>query len=361
MNILIFAQSLSIGGAERVASLWATGFSNQGHKVQIALMKENEHRSYPIPSNVSVVSANGQNKNKIVNFISRFRRTGEIIKSFNPDVILVVLHVQDFPIWFYTRKTNIKIIQTEHNSYERPIDAPFSIYEKFVKFYRNRMFDAVTVLTDADKKIIGNRLKNVIVLPNPLSFPPVKEIPNKSKYILAVGRLDVYYCKGFDLLIKSFANIHEDAKDWKLKIVGSGSDSTLQYLKRLSEINGVSRDVDFIPFTDNLLPLYQNSEIFCLSSRYEGFGMVLIEAMSQGCACIACDFKGRQKEIIISEEYGMVCPADNQDALEKKLKELILNENLRRQIQLKSPEGAARFELNAIMDRWNQIFKDLLS
>lgn len=360
MRIQIFAQSLSTGGAERVASLWATGFVNQGHEVQFALMEgEDAPRTYPIPDSVSVVSANSSKKGFLKNFIGRFKRTGQLISQFNPDVIIVVVHVQDLPIWFYTRGKKIKIIQTEHNSFERPSEAPMSKFERFRKYYRNRLFDAVTVLTQADAEVIGSKLKHVYVLPNPLAFEPVSIIPSKKKIILAVGRLDVYYTKGFDVLIKAFAKVHTSYPDWTLKIVGSGKDRSLIFLMGLAENEGIKNKLEFVPFTNNIQSLYQEAEIFCLSSRFEGFGMVLIEAMSQGCACIACDYKGRQREIIEKKDYGLLCPVNNVIALQESIESLICKEELRRKLQQNSPKRAIKYSLEHIMIRWDEIFKKI--
>lgn len=360
MRIQIFAQSLSTGGAERVASLWATGFVNQGYEVQFALMAGvDAPRTYPIPDSVSVVSANSSKKGFLKNFIGRFKHTGQLISRFNPDVIITVVHVQDLPIWFYTRGKEIKIIQTEHNSFERPSEAPMSKFEKFRKFYRNRLFDAVTVLTQADADVIGSRLKHVYVLPNPLAFEPVSNIPSKKKIILAVGRLDVYYTKGFDVLIKAFAKIQASYPDWKLRIVGSGKESSLNYLMGIAEKEGIERNLEFVPYTSDLRPLYQEAEIFCLSSRFEGFGMVLIEAMSQGCACIACDYKGRQKEIIKSEKYGVICKVDDTDELAKKISTLIDDESYRNLLKGNSPLRAKDYSLPIVMENWKSILNEL--
>ena len=276
-----------------------------------------------------------------------------------PDVIIVVVHVQDLPIWFYTRGKKIKIIQTEHNSFERPSEAPMSKFERFKKFYRNRLFDAVTVLTQADADVIGSKLKHVFVLPNPLAFEPVSNIPPKKKIILAVGRLDVYYTKGFDVLIKAFAKIQASCPDWKLRIIGSGKENNLNCLKVLAKNEGIEDNMEFVPYTSDLQPLYQEAEIFCLSSRFEGFGMVLIEAMSQGCACIACDYKGRQKEIIKSEEYGVICKVGDADELAKKISSLIDDESYRNRLKSNSPLRAKDYSLPIVMENWKSILDEV--
>lgn len=363
MRIQIFVQSLSVGGAERVAAMWANGFVGEGHKVSVVLYQPlNFPRTYDVDKRVEISSIHSEAKGKWRNFIGRFKRTGIKIKEFKPDVILTVYHVQDLAIWFYTRRKRTKIISTEHNSFERPAYAPMGRRDYILKFYANKLFDAVTVLTTADTQYIGNRLKNVYVLPNPLAFNTRPVIQKREKVVLAVGRLDVYFVKGFDLLISAWSRVAGRFPDWKLKIVGSsnGDSTALTTLQDLAKKNGVEDCVEFLPYRKELLPLYQTSEVFVLSSRYEGFGLVLLEAMSQGCACIACDYHGRQREIIFASQYGIICKTNSLDSLVEALDKMMSDEKYRNEIQQNAPKRAEHFNLSSIMDKWNGIFSDLI-
>lgn len=205
------------------------------------------------------------------------------------------------------------------------------------------------------------------MLPNPLALKPIQSIQQKEKNILATGRLDNWHCKGFDLLIKAFASLSEKCRvkneksfSWRLQIAGTGSEENLNYLKQLCREQGVEDKVDFLGFRRDIETLYQKAAIFVLSSRYEGFGMVLIEAMSQGCACIACDYKGRQREIITQEDEGLICPVEDVDALAKAMQRLVTDEPLRRKLQ----EGAVRrshaYEIDHIMNLWSNLLSDIL-
>lgn len=108
--------------------------------------------------------------------------------------------------------TKTHVIMTEHDSFERPPSAPMSKKESFCKFYLNRIYECVTVITQADKDYIGNRLKHVEVMPNPLLLQPVKEILQKEKVIIAAGRLGVWHYKGFDLLIKAWGYLMKNVE-----------------------------------------------------------------------------------------------------------------------------------------------------
>jgi glycosyltransferase involved in cell wall biosynthesis len=358
MNILILVTKLSFGGAERVASLWANGFANNGHNVSVCTCrKKSIPDSYSLDPKIQ--------RYDIYNFVLKvFYHFGihypsalvlrKIIKKIKPDVIICVQGY--WAKWAFTaaRNMNIPIINTDHNAWERPDYAPMPKISYQDKFVDDKNYNAVTVLTDADKKCIGDTLKNVFVLPNPLTYSPVKTIPPKDKIILAVGRFNAWHCKGFDLLIKAWGKIASENSDWKLYIAGTGNTESINYLKQLAEDNKVSDSIVFPGFVE-MLPLYQKASIFVLSSRYEGFGMVLTEAMSQGCACIACDYKGRQSEIITSGNEGITIPVDDIDAIATAINKLTHDDVLRRKLQLGGIERSHFFSIENTMERWNKI------
>ena len=161
-------------------------------------------------------------------------------------------------------------------------------------------------------------------MPNPLTFTPIVvaedgemindlgTVIEKEKIILAAGRLNDWKCKGWDLLIKAWALINGQEtmgngqindqslalSGWRLQIAGTGSEQDFSFLKQLCKENDVEDSVEFLGYRTDMKELYQKASIFCLSSRSEGLPMVLIEAMSQGCAPVACENLGRTKEII---------------------------------------------------------------
>lgn len=358
---------LTGGGAERVAALWATGFVQKGHEVSIIVdTKAKRDMTYYIPETVKVYSL-GVNinyvklrvvLNKFINlFCSRQKRLEKLLYSLKPHVIIGVLGYWAFEAYQVTKGMNVCIINTEHNSFERPLCAPMTDEIKKRKFVINKKFDHVTVLTQADKDVIGETLHNVTVLPNPLTFMPTLKVPPKNKIILATGRLDAWECKGFDILIKSFAMICKQNEEWKLQIAGTGKIESLNFLKKLAAEEGIPKgQIEFLGFCNDIQKIYERSSIFVLSSRYEGFGMVLLEAMSQGCACIACDYKGRQSEIITDNTQGIICPVEDIEALANAMTCMIKNDEYRIQCQHNAIERSKYYLLDNIMKRWEEIF-----
>lgn len=382
MNILIYVWSLSNGGAERVASLWAEGFAKRGNQVSVMLGSFCSRTDYCLPSTIKIIRQSPiydlwqrllPRKIKDIFFKSRYCDfvynafpellknwfTSRIIRRENPDVIIVVMpcffkRIQGALKFLYK---NIPVVVTDHNAYERPDCAPFSKEQYVSKFEKCKDYDCLTVLTDADRLVLCKKMneqfmKKVFVLPNPLTYEPQISVPKKEKFIFAAGRMDVWHCKGFDLLLRAWSKIRMSYPDWKLKIAGGGDTTILK--KMCSELN-VDNSVEFLGFVD-VKKYYERASVFVLSSRYDGFGMVLIEAMSQGCACIACDFKGRQSEIIENENQGVICPIDDVESLANALDKVLSNDDYRILLQKNAIERSKNYSLSNIMILWDEIF-----
>ena len=283
----------------------------------------------------------------------------KVINEFRPDIIISLYHPWTEWSKIVTQGLNIPIVSTEHTTFERPDSAKMSPKTYRNKFVLNKQYDYVTVLTEADKRCLQGHLCKVMVMPNPLAYPSVSEIPPKENLILAVGQLHSWHIKGFDILIKAWGKICKQYPDWRLQIAGGDRNDSKSFLQSMAEACHAGGQVEFIGFHDNLQPIYQRCSIFVLSSRCEGFGMALIEAMSQGCACIACDYKGRQSEIITSKTMGMTCLPEDIEALSMALSQMIENSIYRESIRKNAIERSKFYSLDNVMKRWDDIFRKL--
>ena len=387
MKIMIVLACLQGGGAERVATLWAGAFVELGHEVVLATDRKKSDAPfiYPIHEKVKVVKCFFSHQKtpkgwraflkRYANILYRAVRClrgsiniclalREEIKKFQPDVVISIMHPVSLYALIATWGIPCPVIATEHNAFERPKETPLSFSQRFFKFVANKWFPIVTVLTEADRIFIGNRLKNVYVMPNPLALEPINEIiKSRRKQIVASGRLDDWYYKGFDLLIKAWGKIKNKYPDWVVNISGrshtEGRD-TEKYLNKLIEENGVSGSCFLSGFHSDMEQLFSESEIFVLSSRYEGFGLALIEAMSQGCACIAADYKGRQREIIRNESEGLCILPDSEDALIIALEKMIKDETYRKQVQQNAPLRSRDYLPLTIAHEWEKLIANVV-
>lgn len=414
MKIGFVQVALSHGGAEMVGVMLANGLRRHGHDSFI-LTDLNEPVVYRVNNDVPVYDFAGKKAKALIKWIKGIKNIRHTIKQEKPDVIIGIMGLCTLVTYIACLGLRIPIVMTEHNAFERPASAPMPLSVKFFKFWINKIYKHITVLTEADKKVIGNRLKNVTVMPNPLILEPVKEIPPKDKTVLAAGRVDAWHVKGFDVLFRAWARIVSSSKfqdsSWWLKIAGAGKKESFEYLMSILEDsdfkNQVSSDgqkiwrsekyhIEFLGFQKDMESLYKKSEIFVLSSRYEGFGLVLIEAMSQGCAPIACDYKGRQGEILKethqlethpsppclgrepnstennnnksslnrediggSSDCGIMCEPENVEDLAKALEKMMTDEEYRKQAQQKSVERSKYYSLDNCVNRWEEYLSQI--
>lgn len=368
MRITIMVHNLTGGGAERVAALWASGFAERGYSVKLLIQNATKH-IYCISDLVEIVQLKKTYHNRIITYILSWlgitrrqylSRLNDYLKTEKPDVFIGVMGSYARDAYILTKNTSINVIQTYHSPFDLPEIVPANRRRDIAKCYSlDKDVKYRTVLTQADKDYIGDRMQNVFVLPNPLAFNPLDAVPAKQKYVLACGRLDVWDYKGFDVLINGWGLIAKKHSSWKLRIAGTGSEKSLNFLKKLAERNNVSDQVEFMGFRNDVVELYKESEIFVLSSRYEGFGLVLIEAMSQGCACVACDYKGRQREIIENETQGLTCEVDNPQSLAQALNKMIEDDKYREMCQRNSLIRSAYFSVTKTIERWESIFHQI--
>lgn len=350
---------MSYGGAERVGVMLANGLS-VSHSVYL-ISNTLEEPTYEVESSVQLLPLFSSISSKIDKWASTLPNIRKYAKTYRPDVIIGIMETCSLVSKLATIGLGIPIIMTEHNAFERPKNTPLTKWQIITKFYINKLYCCVTILTEADKEFIGLRLKNTVVMPNPLFLTPIIKSPVKDKIVLAAGRIDDWHCKGFDILLKAWGTIAKQYPDWTLEIAGDGRKVDLELLQNIVRKSEVENQVKFLGYQKNIVDRYKQSAVFVLSSRYEGFGLVLIEGMSQGCACVACDFKGRQREIIRNDSEGLVCVPNDVDALALAIKKMIDDDMYRQKVQKAAIERSKYYAMDKTIRRWENLLKRLLS
>jgi glycosyltransferase involved in cell wall biosynthesis len=215
---------------------------------------------------------------------------------------------------------------------------------------------AVAVLTDNDKHEYGEFLKEPIRL---VRIPNAAEIggpraDQESRTILAAGRLTRQ--KGFDMLIPAFGRVACAHPDWRLRICGRGP--LRGDLERLVEDEGLS-DVVELPGPRDLAEEMARASIFVLSSRFEGFPVVLLEAMSKGMAVVSFDCPTGPAEVVDDHRNGLLVPPRQVDALAAAMLELVEDSDLRRRCSQAAFETAQSYRMDAIGPRWEELLSEL--
>lgn len=199
-------------------------------------------------------------------------------------------------------------------------------------------------------------VKNRKFIYNPLSFFPDKVSECKTKQVIAVGRYT--YQKGFDMLIESWKYIKEKHPDWVLKIYGGGDKKSFEELR---DSLGLQDNIFLEPSTDNIIDKYCESSIFVLSSRFEGFGMVITEAMACGLPAVSFECPSGPRDIINDGEDGLLVENGNIKQLAEKISYLIENEELRKEMGSKARINVERFKIENIAKQWVDLFDKVLS
>lgn len=229
------------------------------------------------------------------------------------------------------------------------------IYRRFYLRRMERQADVIVVLTKEDAKE-WNKAKCVEVISNFTMMPVWKLSSCENKRVIAAGRLE--WQKGFDQLVQSWAIVHVKYPDWHLDIFGSG---TMELgLKQSISSLGLEHVISIHPYTPDINKEYSESSIFALPSRYEGFGLVLLEAMQSGLPCVTFDCPFGPNMVVSDHKTGLVVRNGDIKAFADKLCCLIADENMRKQFSREAVERAKLFDVEEVMNQWKKLFESLL-
>ncbi|SEU09321.1 Glycosyltransferase involved in cell wall bisynthesis [Salinibacillus kushneri] len=271
------------------------------------------------------------------------------LKKINKGVLITTIPSFNILATKFVSKNVIKIGQ-EHKYFE---GHDSSLQRKIKKYYDK--LDALACLTDYDIERFRKNLKgevDIYKIENATHLPPDNAALD-SKVIMAAGRF--VYQKGFDLLIPAFSRVIEKHPEWKLKIFGAGQDEPLLREKIFEE--EAYNNIFLMPKTNDVIGEMIKSSVYVLSSRYEPFGMVIIEAMSVGLPCVSFACSG-PKEIIRNNEDGILVEEGNIEQLSEALLKMIENENLRKEMGRNAKKNVERYTFNVIGEKWQALLKE---
>lgn len=310
-NICFLVGNLNnAGGIERVTSVVANALATKGYNVFILNLIDGKNPFFELNPNIKIDCI----FSKPVSFKTHYLLTIFKIRSFVVKYKINTLIVADSISCIFTVAALIGIKKVKHICWEH-FNYDYNLGLKLRDLGRKlaaKYCDIIVTLTNEDKLLWEKSLTSleakIVTIANPTPFENIVNTPSlKHKTVLAVGRLT--YQKGFDLLLEAWAKVYIRNPEWMLIIVGNGEDK--HNLKtKLNKLNLID-SVKFIETTNKILDYYKNSSIFCLSSRFEGFGMVLLEAMSVGLPIVSFNCKCGPSDLI--EHNGNGYLVDNGD------------------------------------------------
>ena len=231
----------------------------------------------------------------------------------------------------------------------------------YLKLYRKRYLKVIEKKADVVVSLTKNdannwrKAKRVEVIPN-FSIMPISKLSNGDiKRIIAVGRLE--WQKGFDRLINIWELAASKHSDWKLDIFGEGSQE-LNLRNAIKEAN--ISNISIHPFTKEISQEYAESSIFVVTSRYEGFSLVLLEALRHGVPCITFDCPYGPSDLVDNEKCGYVIENGNIGLFAEKLNYLMDHPEKRKQFSIAAINKARSYHVDTIMNQWKSLFESLL-
>ena len=218
-----------------------------------------------------------------------------------------------------------------------------------------RKFDRFVVLTEEDATMWG-AMPNIRVIPNAANFIAENYSDCTAKRVIAVGRLD--YQKSFDRLILVWEKVHEKMPDWRLDIFGQGE--WKEMLQRMIDERRLQDCVKLNGPTKDIGKEYAESSMLVMSSHYEGFPMVMIEAMACGLPAVCFDFKCGPRDIIVEGENGVIVPDGDIDGLAEAIVRLMRDDELRKRMGENAKMVVETYSEDKVMRKWVDLFEEIL-
>lgn len=365
------------GGVERVLTLKANYFAEHfGYDITIILTEgKDKPLFYPLSDKISVINLDVNFEElwtcsfvrKIFVYLKKQRiyrrRLSEELMRLRPDITISLLRREiNFLCDIKDGSKKVGELHVNRANY-RNFEAGDSSAVKnlFAKFWMRSLvshlkrLDRFVVLTEEDRAS-WIELKNVEVIPDPLAFDIGEVSPLTTKRVIAVGRY--VYQKGFDLLLQAWAKIEKQQSDWELAVYGMGDRTPYEQLidqlqidRSLCHLNGSTSDIK---------KEYLNSSLFVFSSRFEGFGMVLIEAMACGLPVISFDCPCGPKDIVRHQEDGLLVPSGDINQLADAMQELMSDDHKRQQMSSAALVNVRRFQMDEIAIKWKSLFDEVM-
>lgn len=219
-----------------------------------------------------------------------------------------------------------------------------------------RRFDRFVVLTNEDAELWGE-MPGIRVIPNAANFIAEKYSDCSAKRVIAVGRLD--YQKSFDRLILVWEKVHQQMPDWRLDIFGQGEWKDM--LQQMIDERRLGECVKLNAPTKEIGKEYAESSVLVMSSHYEGFPMVMIEAMACGLPAVCFDFKCGPRDIIAEGENGLIVPDGDIEGLAAALVSLMKDDELRKKMGENAKKVVDTYSEEKVMSKWMELYEEAIA
>jgi glycosyltransferase involved in cell wall biosynthesis len=370
MRIAIVIYSLAGGGAERVTCHLANAWAARGYEVAVVTLEGVDNDAYALAPDVERVGLGlaSQSKNAITGLIENLWRIHTLrhaLKKLQPDVVIGMMTTAGVLAVLSSIGKKWKVIPAERI---HPPKVSLSRSWEFLRRWSYPRAAAVVTLAEESRHWIeancpGSRsvvIPNPVVLPLPEGDPQVPTenyVHPNDRIILGVGRLDGQ--KGFDILIQAFSGVADSFPAWRLVVLGEGPDRGR--LAAQVERAGLEDRILLPGRAGNMGEWYKRADLYVMSSRFEGFPNVLVEAMSHGLPAISFNCDTGPGDIIRHGVDGLlVNPVGDVPALIDALTQLMGDKARRTDMASRAIEVGDRYTMSRILVEWDRIFFEVL-
>ncbi len=350
------------GGLARIINIKANYFV-QNFDYGVHILTQNNGNTplfYNFNDKIVLHDINLKNNN-IIKLFSFINKTNEIIKLVKPDILILCEGFKGFFVPWLIR-LDIPILFEVHGSiFNNQTDINKSFIarlgfkiEMYLKKKLAQKFTKLIVLSSQSEQ--EWKTKNIVVFPNPNWLKSNEKSNLKSKRAIMVARHS--YEKGVDRVLYIWQIVVKKYPDWILEIYGD-FDENLFYHKLANEL-GLKDKVLFFEPIKNIQEKYIEASFCLMTSRTEGFGMVLIEAMICGLPCIAYDCPVGPRTIIENEINGFLIKENDIDGFVLKIFKMIENKELLNEMSKNAIVSTKNYDLDSIMNKWKLLFENLI-
>lgn len=372
----IYTALVTKGGADRVITEKANWLAEHGHDIAIITDTQmGREPVFPLSPKVKLIDlAVDFSQEYGHGFLVRIwmyyklmrlyrKMVTEVLMKDRPDIVVTTLgrdisfitKIKDGSKKIGEAHTTKHFIRNFHLLEQRNVLLKYMT--KLFRWHMDRQvnkLDALVVLTSQDQHDWGDKLP-IYVIPNSFPFYPDKPSTCENKQAIIVGRYNS--AKGYNYLIDAWKRVYQEHPDWIINIFGSGEYEDMVRKQILD--NGLQDVVIMNHPTDHIMEEYLNSSIYVMSSVFEGFAMVLLEAMACGLPCVSFDCPYGPRNVITDGEDGILVEYLNSQALADYICRLIENEDLRKEMGSHGRRNVLRFSRETIMPQWVVLFESL--
>ena len=370
-RLALVIHALSGGGAERVLTNMANHWARRGIDVTLITLSAADSDVYQTAASVrrvglDMMRASGGFGSAVINNLRRMRALRRALRDACPDFVISFTDQINVLTLAATLGMRLRIVICDRvDPRHHPLGRAWSMLRR--RFYR-RCFAAVVqtaAVRDFVRPLVGRR--PVYVIPNAVSPDALQLAPDagqpagpdrdagqgRPRCLVGMGRLARQ--KGFDMLIDAFAALADRHPNWTLKIFGTGPlhDELQQQIARLN----LTQRIHLAGWTDDRLAEFSRADLFVLSSRYEGFPNVLLDAMACGLPAVSFDCPSGPAEIIRDNVDGLLAAPEDAGGLADALHRLMADDSLRRRFALRAAEVVQRFGTAQFFARWEAVFE----